>query len=556
MKLKAALKDVARVYRIPHGTVNYITGLLDDDMDWTDLFKMAAVNEKLRDFLQAYPRMVEDVRLVLGQPKAASIHASAIVVTPQERDGRDMECFDFLPIRRMENQLVSEFDGYSVEKIGLLKEDVLATKELSKLGAILSLVNGTYGKDYSIESIIQNELEDEKTFRLLAAGYTQNVFQFGSRGITRFIEDVQPDCIEDLIAVNALYRPATLDIGATGDYVRYRRGEAVPVYNYGCYEATKSTYGIMVYQEQFMSIAHTLGGFDPGKTDYLRKAIGKKNAELMATLKADFMAGAVRNGCPEYEAEEIWHKIEVAGKYSFNRSHAAAYALTAYAGAWLKANYPTAFYTVALQWADDKEIPLLMGEMEKCSSARIVPPDINRSGISFFTDYGKNEIFWSLNRIKMVGSKTAGYIVEERVRKGEYTSVENFIRRIFRHKLKRYEYWEDADKGEDAARVPVNARHVKHLILGGCFDRVEGLEAVTQRYGLLERAARELGFALPENEFPQGIRDKHYFWSRQQVFVSGVGSIDYRRIFEGSQVKAQVKGKASYMTLGLSLIHI
>mgnify|MGYP000190530369 FL=1 len=119
------------------------------------------------------------------------------------------------------------------------------------------------------------------------------MFQFSSPGITRFIQDVQPECIEDLIAINALYRPATLDIGATDDYVRFRRGEVAPVYNYGCYEATKNTFGIMVYQEQFMSVAHTLGGFDLGKTDYLRKAIGKKKADLMATLKADFIAGAV-----------------------------------------------------------------------------------------------------------------------------------------------------------------------------------------------------------------------------------------------------------------------
>lgn len=128
-----------------------------------------------------------------------------------------------------------------------------------------------------------------------------------------------------------------------------------------------------------MSIAHSLGGFDLGKTDYLRKAIGKKKADLMATLKEDFIKGAVNNGCPDYEAEEIWHKIEVAGKYSFNRSHAAAYALTAFAGAWLKANYPSAFYTIALQWADDKEVVLLMSEMEQCSRAKIVPPDINVS---------------------------------------------------------------------------------------------------------------------------------------------------------------------------------
>lgn len=246
---------------------------------------------------------------------------------------------------------------------------------------------------------------------------------------------MQPDCIEDLIAINALYRPATLDIGATEDYIRYRRGEVAPVYDYGCYEATKNTFGIMVYQEQFMSVAHTLGGFDLGKTDLLRKAIGKKKADLMATLKADFIAGAIRNGCPDYEAETIWHKIEVAGRYSFNRSHAAAYALTAYCGAWLKANFPSAFYTVALQWADDREIPALMSEMERCSPAKIVPPDINRSGVEFFTDYTTDEIFWSLSRIKQVGMKTVEYIVSERAR-GPFGSVENFIHRIFRYKLK------------------------------------------------------------------------------------------------------------------------
>lgn len=549
LKLKAALKDVGRVHRVPHGTVNYITAILEDNMDWTDLFRVAATNRKVWSFIQTYPEMIEDVRGVIGQPKASSIHASAIIVTPEQRNGRAVECFDFLPIRKMENQLVSEFDGYSVDSIGLLKEDVLATKELSKLSAVLHLVNETYGTHHSIESITQNELEDEKTYRMLSDGYTQNVFQFSSRGITRFIQDVQPTCIEDLIAINALYRPATLDIGATDDYVRYRRGEVAPVYDYGCYEATQSTYGIMVYQEQFMSIAHTLGGFDLGKTDLLRKAIGKKKADLMATLKADFLAGAIANGCPDFEAEEIWHKIEVAGKYSFNRSHAAAYALTAYAGAWLKANYPSAFYTVALQWADDKEIPPLMSEMELCSTAHIVPPEINRSGLHFTTNYQTDEIFWSLSRIKMVGGKTGEYIVAERERNGNYTSIENFIHRVFRYKLKRYEYWDDPDNPEEAGRVPVNARHVKNMILAGCFDETERVEAVTERYALLERAARELGFVLSEKDFPAELRDKHYFWSQQQIVVSGIGSIDYRRIFDNSEIKHLVKGKASYMNL-------
>lgn len=549
MKLKAALKDVARVHRVPHSIVNYITAMIDDGTDWTGLFRQAAFNRKLRDFIQTYPLVIEDVQGLLGQPKAASIHASAIVVTPDTRDGRPAECFDFLPVRKMDGALVSEFDGYSVDEIGLLKEDVLATKELAKLSAVIALVNRNFGQELTIGRITQDMLEDGKTYRLLSDGNTQNVFQFSSPGITRFIQDVQPECIEDLIAINALYRPATLDIGATDDYVRFRRGEVAPVYNYGCYEATKNTFGIMVYQEQFMSVAHTLGGFDLGKTDYLRKAIGKKKADLMATLKADFIAGAVGNGCPDYEAEEIWHKIEVAGKYSFNRSHAAAYALTAYCGAWLKANYPSAFYTVALQWADDKEIPSLMAEMERCSSAKIVPPDINRSGTEFFTDYATDEIFWSLTRIKQVGVKTVEYIVTERDRGGAYTGIENFIHRIFRYKLKKYSYWDDPDNAEEAVKVPVNARHVKHMILAGCFDRIEKVGAVTERCALLERAARELGFSLSEKDFPQDMRGRHFFWSQQQIAVSGIGSIDYRRIFNNSGARRQVKGKASYLTL-------
>lgn len=549
MKLKAALKDVARVHRVPHSIVNYITAMIDDGTDWTGLFRQAAFNRKLRDFIQTYPLVIEDVQGLLGQPKAASIHASAIVVTPDTRDGRPAECFDFLPVRKMDGALVSEFDGYSVDEIGLLKEDVLATKELAKLSAVIALVNRNFGQELTIGRITQDMLEDGKTYRLLSDGNTQNVFQFSSPGITRFIQDVQPECIEDLIAINALYRPATLDIGATDDYVRFRRDEVAPVYNYGCYEATKNTFGIMVYQEQFMSVAHTLGGFDLGKTDYLRKAIGKKKADLMATLKADFIAGAVGNGCPDYEAEEIWHKIEVAGKYSFNRSHAAAYALTAYCGAWLKANYPSAFYTVALQWADDKEIPSLMAEMERCSSAKIVPPDINRSGTEFFTDYATDEIFWSLTRIKQVGVKTVEYIVTERDRGGAYTGIENFIHRIFRYKLKKYSYWDDPDNAEEAVKVPVNARHVKHMILAGCFDRIEKVGAVTERCALLERAARELGFSLSEKDFPQDMRGRHFFWSQQQIAVSGIGSIDYRRIFNNSEARRQVKGKASYLTL-------
>lgn len=550
LKLKAVLKDVARVYRVPVNIVNYITAIFgDEQQDWTDLFMLAATNKKVNKFIHDYPEVIEDIRTIMGQPRSTSIHASAIIVTPEEKDGEPAECFDFLPIRKMDDLLVSEFDGYSVDEIGLLKEDVLATKELSKLGAVINIVNETYQKGYTIESITRDELKDEKTYSLLTKGHTQNVFQFASPGITKFIMDVQPDCIEDLIAINALYRPATLEINATDDYIRYKHGEVAPVYDYGTYEETKNTYGIMVYQEQFMSVAHTLAGFDLGKTDYLRKAIGKKKADLMESLKVDFINGAISNGCPDYEAETIWHKIETAGKYSFNRSHAAAYALTAYAGAWLKANYPTAFYTVALQWADDKEIPTIMSEMEQCSTAKIVPPDVNVSGIKFFTDYETDKIFWSLSRIKMLGGKSVEYIIAEREKNGPFASVENFIHRIFRYKLKKYQYWDDPDNEQEATRVPVNALHVRNLIMTGCFDRIENVKAVVERYSLLERAAKELGFKLSDTDFPADLTDKHYFWQMQQVALSGIGSVDYRRIYDNSDAKDKIRGKASYMLL-------
>lgn len=550
LKLKAVLKDVARVYRVPVNIVNYITAIFSDEQqDWTDLFMLAATNKKVNKFIHDYPEVIEDIRAIMGQPRSTSIHASAIIVTPEEKDGEPAECFDFLPIRKMDDLLVSEFDGYSVDDIGLLKEDVLATKELAKLGAIIHIVNETYGKDYTIESITQNELKDEKTYNLLTKGYTQNIFQFASPGITRFIQDVQPDNIEDLIAINALFRPATLDIGGTDDYIRYKHGEVAPVYDFGTYEATKNTYGIMVYQEQFMSVAHSLAGFDLGKTDFLRKAIGKKKADLMESLKIDFINGAISNGCPDYEAETIWHKIEMAGKYSLNRSHAAAYALTAYAGAWLKTNYPTAFYTVALQWADDKEIAPIMSEMEQCSTAKIVPPDVNVSGIKFFTDYGTDEIFWSLSRIKMLGGKSVKYIIAEREKNGHFTSIENFIHRIFRYKLKKYQYWDDPDNEQEATRVPVNALHVRNLIMTGCFDRIENVKAVVERHSFLERAAKELGFKLSDTDFPADLTDKHYFWQMQQVALSGIGSVDYRRIYDNSDAKNLIRGKASYMSL-------
>lgn len=550
LKMKAALKDVCRVHRVPVSLVNYITAIFgDDNMTWTDLFKLAATNRKVRDFIRRYPRVIEDIRPIMGQPRSGSVHASAIIITPKQQEGEPMECFDYTPIKRVDGQLISELDGYSIDEVGLLKNDCLGIKELSKIQAVIDICNREYGAGLTFEGIVRSGLDDEKTYRILAEGYTQNVFQFSSPGMTRFLQDMRPECIDDLIAASALYRPATLDSGSAEKYLLCRRREVAPVYLWGTYDALKNTYGVLVFQEQLAQMAREVGGFTLAEGVRLLKLISKKKADVIRAMKEKFMTGAAAKGCPREDAGRIWEMIEAGGGYLFNASHATAYAVTSYVGAYLKANHPTAFYTVALQWADDKEIPMLMSEMELCSGARIVPPEINTSRQVFFTDYATDEIFWSLGRIKQLGAKAVACIVGEREKNGPYASVEQFIHRIFRYKLKKYAYWDDPDNAEEAVRVPVNARHVRNMILAGCFDKTEGIDAVTGRNGLLVRAARELGFTLSEKDFPAESVGQHYFWSRLQIAVSGIGSVDYRRIFDASPARALVKGKTSYLSL-------
>ncbi len=550
LKLKAVLKDVARVHRVPVNIVNYITAIFDDDkMSWTDLFLLAATNKKVKNFIMDYPQVIEDIRTLMGQPRSSSVHASALLVTPDDKDGKDMECFDFTPVKKVDGILVSEYDGYTLDEQGLLKNDCLGIKELSKLQAVIQICNEKYNAGLTFQGIVQSSLDDPKVYGLLRNGYTQNVFQFSSKGMTKFLMSMQPSKIDDLIAANALFRPATLESGSTDKYVDCKLGDATPVYLWGTYNAMKNTFGVLCYQEQLSQIAHEVGGLSLGEGVKLVKFISKKKQAKIDAYKDKFLNGALANGCPDEDAHAIWNMFEVAGSYLFNKSHATAYAVTAYAGAFLKANYPTAFYTVALQWAKDDEIPSLMSEMELCSQAKVVAPDINVSNSTFFTNYDTNEIFWSLCRIKMLGAKATDWIIAEREARGEYTSIENFINRVFRYKLKKYQYWDDPDDPDEATKCPVNARHIRHLILAGCFDKVENAQSVIERYAILEKAAQSLGFEISEKDIPTDLRDKHYFWSQQQIAISGIGSIDYKRIFDNSEVKPRIKGKAAWAWL-------
>lgn len=550
LKVKAVIKDVARTMRIAPSLVNYLTAIFEDDkMDYTGIFKLASENRKVAKFIHDYPMLFENIRTLMSQPRSSSIHASALLVTPDSMDGEDMECFDYVPIKKVDGVLVSEDDGYSLDELGLLKNDCLATKELSKLHETIDLVNANYGTSVNMEEIVRGNMDDPKVYELLKQGFTQNVFQFSSTGMTKFLVSMKPNNIHDLIAANALFRPATLDSGSADTYVNCKTGYIAPTYLWGTYNAMKDTFGVLCYQEQLAQLSREVGGLSLAEGVKLVKFISKKKQDKIDAMKDKFMSGAEANGCPIEDAKKIWEMFEVAGGYCFNKSHSTAYAATAYVGAWLKANYPTAFYTIALQWADDKELLPIMSEMSACSVAKVVSPDINKSGMSFYTDYQTNSIFWSLSKIKMLGVKAVDWIINERSKNGEFTGVINFIERVFKYKLKKYEYWDDPDNEDEATRCPVNARHVLNLILAGCFDNVEHAGSVIERYAILEKAAETLGFEIKPEDFPEEMIGKHYFWAQKQIKVSGLGAIDYKRIYDNSDIKQSIRGRATYRNL-------
>jgi DNA polymerase III subunit alpha len=543
IKIKSAIKDIARVYKIPMGTTNYLTAILEDSMTWTDVMKMAVTDKRIKEFINKYPNVFEDILPIMGQARSAGIHASALIITPTYVKNEKVDCYDLLPVRKMGDLLVSEISGYDIDAIGILKNDTLGIQELTRLSDMLTLIEKEYGVKYTILQIVSQYLEDKKAFELLQQGHTQGVFQMSGQGITRFIKQLKPDCVKDLIASVALFRPGTLESGAAQGYVDAKNGLIEPEYLYGTYDILKDTYGFIVYQEQVANIARKIGGLSLGDGVNLVKALSKKKLEKVRKFKEKFFVGAEKNHCPKEAADAIWNTTESAAKYLFNKSHATAYGLTAYVGAWLKAHYPMPFYTVILRDCDDDKLPTLMNEMKMVGGAKIVQPDINISGTNFTPDYKNNKIYWSLSRIKWVGSKAVEYIVKERTRYGDFVNLEEFIRRIFRQKFVKFKNWDDPADGSvwDIERCPVNARVVRNLIYAGAFDNCDRIGSVCERYGLLQKAAEMLGFYISDKEVPEGMENKHYFWSQQQITLAGVGSVDYQRIWNNLEKPSAAK---------------
>jgi DNA polymerase-3 subunit alpha len=255
-----------------------------------------------------------------------------------------------------------------IDKAGFLKCDILGVKQLDKVAAIAKLVKENHNETITFEDI---ELDDPSVFELFKEGLNEDTFQFGTAGLKAFCREMKPDNINDLIAAVALYRPGTMENGLHKKYVNIKNGKEKPEYDEGTYEATKETFGIAVYQEQVMQITVDVAGFDLVQADDVRKAMGKKDRKLLDEQKMKFIQGGRSKGYKEDYLSYLWSKLETFAGYGFNKSHAAAYAITGYYTQWLKVHYPLEFWTVSLHYAKEEEIIDRISEINKVSKIQV-----------------------------------------------------------------------------------------------------------------------------------------------------------------------------------------
>lgn len=509
MRLKQSFKDLSKIDGIPFTDTNYITGIFDiEEGKWGDIIRTATQKSQVKDFIKNYPTVIEDIRLILNQPKSSSIHACATIITP---DGKSV--FESFPVRLDEKGgeqlIVSEWEGAELESAGYLKEDILGIKQLDKYRFIINLIKETAGIDIDIYKI---PYKDDKVIRLFQKGYNGDIFHFGSRGLTAYCATMHPEDINDLIAAIALFRPGAMDVNSHNEYVLRKHGERSVEYKFMMESITKETYGLIVYQEQVMKVFQVLADFTLTEADDIRRAIVKKKKELITDQENFFIDKCVSKGCSKEEAKEIWHEVEVHAGYSFNKSHAAAYTIMGWIGQWLKAYYPIQFWTSAFEFDDpnpkNSNIDRYISEINISDNGiSVSPPDINYSHIEFTSNFKENKIFWSLSRVRGVGDKVVESIISERDLNGLFFSIEEFLDRV-------------------NSRV-VNKTVVTNLILSGCFDIIEDVKRIEDREYILNKFYKVRGIKEADRiDMPV----RKFNWEMKQKEMCGYGTLDYKYI--------------------------
>lgn len=521
MKLKTCLKDFAKVRNLPFDYINKITKDIDDQIDytWGDLIEYATKSKALFKFIQDYPEIVHATKYSMMSCKAESVHPSAVIIVPKvsHETGKRMNIYEWMPIKKIDGLLVSEWEGKYTEAGLFLKEDILGLNQLDKFQGMLRLVKKHYGKDIDLNTI---PFDDEEVFRFFRKGWCEDIFQFGTMSLMNYCKQVKPTEFSDLVAMTALFRPGPIASHAHLDFADIKNGKKKPKFDYGIENITGETYSLLVYQEQMMSIIHQLGGLSLIEAENARKYIKKKNHKALAALGGEFIKGAMENGCPEDEAKKIWDKMNAFSAYSFNKSHAVAYTLMSYWSQWFKVNYPLEFWTTSLQEATNESvIPYRLAEMKKVApNIEIRQPDINYSASNFTCDPENNRIFYSLQKIKGVGEVAVKNIVETRDKDGQFFSLDEFL-----------------------SRVPskVNKTNVKWLIVSGAFDLIENIEQPRDRRKLLEKYLIEIkgDKQLPDEYNTEEAKISNAFWIMEQKRLTGFGDIDYLSMMPNKRMK-------------------
>lgn len=517
MKLKTCLKDFGKVMGVPFAVMNKLTKDIDDQIEytWGDLFNYAATSRELFRFVQDHPELVHMTKYALTQCKTSSIHPSAVIIVPQEdEDGNPIDLFGWMPMKKMGDVLVSEWEGKYVDKSGFLKEDILGLNQLDKFSSILKLIAKNRREQIDVNTI---PFGDEEVFRYFQRGWCEDVFQFGAMGLMNYCREAKPQSLDDLIAMTALFRPGPMDVKAHETFVEIKNGARKPKFDPGMEEITRDTYSLYTYQEQIMK-AMVVGGLTPVESDECRTYIKKKNHEALAQFKGKFVNGysaliesrGVESKRAAAQASEVWDKMLAFASYGFNKSHAVAYTMMSYWSQWFKVNYPLEFWTTSLQYASkESDIPYRLVEMKKTGAEiEVRPPDINFSGETFTCDPKTNRIFFSLGKVKGVGERALMLLKAMKDEHGEVFSFEDFIT--------------SAPKG-------INRTVVLRLIMAGAFDLVEDIRNPRQRLDIVKQYLERRGEPLSD-EFTSPDAHTNAWWVFKQRELTGYGEVDYERM--------------------------
>lgn len=422
MAARAAVRDLGRVMGMSYGEVDRIAKLIPTDLDMT-LEKALKVEPRLREAMNLDPRvkeLLEGARSLEGLCRHASTHAAGIVIS-------DGPLSDYCPIFKAEDQYSTQYPMTALEKIGLLKMDLLGLRNLTVIHEACRLIREIHGVDVDTRHV---PLDNQKTFELLGNGRTTGIFQLESSGMRDILRKMHPTRFDHIVAILALYRPGPLGSGMVDDFIQRMHNPALVRYDHPLVESVlKETYGVILYQEQVMSIANKLAGFSMAQGDALRKAIGKKIPEVMEREHEHFIRGAKANSVDERIADKIWGLIEYFAGYGFNKAHSTAYAFISYQTAYLKANYPREFMTALLSSEKDNtdKIVVYIDEAKKLG-IEVKPPCINASRSRFTCQ--NNTIRFGLSAIKNVGTGAVEALVEIREKDGEFRSFYDFCKRV------------------------------------------------------------------------------------------------------------------------------